>query len=120
MKETFERTEKKYVLSLEKYISLMKRLDQYLIEERYFKSSIRSIYYDNDNYQMINRSMECPFYKEKLRIRAYEDNPKTVYVEFKRKLDGVVYKRRTKALYPDILDIKSCGFTDKQIGEEIK
>ena len=120
MKETFERTEKKYVLTLEKYISLMKRLDQYLIEDRYFKSSIRSIYYDNDNYQMINRSMECPFYKEKLRIRAYEDNPKTVYVEFKRKLDGVVYKRRTKALYPDILDIKSCDFTDKQIGEEIK
>ena len=120
MKETFERTEKKYVLSLEKYISLMKRLDQYLIEDRYFKSSIRSIYYDNDNYQMINRSMECPFYKEKLRIRAYEDNPKTVYVEFKRKLDGVVYKRRTKALYPDILDIKSCDFTDKQIKEEIK
>ena len=65
MKETFERTEKKYVLSLEKYISLMKRLDQYLIEDRYFKSSIRSIYYDNDNYQMINRSMESPFYNEK-------------------------------------------------------
>ena len=43
----------------------MKRLDQYLIEDRYFKSSIGTIYYDNDNYQMINRSMESPFYNEK-------------------------------------------------------
>ena len=69
---------------------------------------------------MINRSMESPDYKEKIRIRAYEDNPKTVYVEFKRKLDGIVYKRRTKALNPDTLDIYHCDFTDMQIGNELK
>lgn len=69
---------------------------------------------------MINRSMESPDYKEKIRIRAYEDNPKTVCVEFKRKLDGIVYKRRTKALYPDTLDIYHCDFTDMQIGNELK
>lgn len=120
MKETFERTEKKYILNHQKYISLIKRLDGYLIEDKYFRSSVRSIYYDNDNYQMISRSMESPYYKEKIRIRAYEDNPKTVYVEFKRKLDGIVYKRRTKALYPEILDINNCDFTDKQIGKELK
>lgn len=27
---------------------------------------------------MINRSMESPDYKEKIRVRAYEDNAKTV------------------------------------------
>ena len=67
---------------------------------------------------MISRSMESPDYKEKIRVRAYEDNAKTVYVEFKRKLDGIVYKQRTKALYPDVLDIYHCDFTDKQIGND--
>ncbi|MGN1404792.1 MAG: VTC domain-containing protein [Erysipelotrichaceae bacterium] len=119
MKETFERVEKKYVLSCEKYNSLLKRLEGYIEQDKYFQSSIRSIYYDNDAYQMINRSMESPEYKEKIRIRAYENNPRTVYVEFKRKLDGIVYKRRTKALYPDVLDINHCDFTDKQVGKEL-
>lgn len=120
MKEIFERVEKKYVLSYEKYESLLKKLDGHIERDKYFNSSIRSIYYDNDAYQMISRSMESPDYKEKIRVRAYEDNAKTVYVEFKCKLDGVVYKRRTKALYPDVLDIYHCDFTDKQIGNELK
>ena len=120
MKETCERVEKKYVLGRDKYNCLLKRLDEHIEKDKYFNSSIRSIYYDNDAYQMINRSMESPDYKEKIRIRAYEDNPKTVYVEFKRKLDGIVYKRRTKALYPDTLDIYHCDFTDMQIGNELK
>ena len=81
MKEIFERVEKKYVLSYEKYESLLKKLDGHIERDKYFNSSIRSIYYDNDAYQMINRSMESPDYKEKIRVRAYEDNAKTVYIE---------------------------------------
>lgn len=81
MKETFERVEKKYVLSYEKYESLLKKLDGHIERDKYFNSSIRSIYYDNDTYQMIGHSMESPDYKEKIRVRAYEDNAKTVYIE---------------------------------------
>ena len=54
MKETCERVEKKYVLGRDKYNCLLKRLDEHIEKDKYFNSSIRSIYYDNDAYQMIS------------------------------------------------------------------
>ena len=57
---------------------------------------IRSLYFDTPQYILARRSMEHPDYKEKLRLRSYgvakEDS--TVFVEIKKKYDGVVYKRR--------------------------
>ena len=62
-------------------------------------------------------------YKEKLRIRSYGNLKENdlVYVEFKKKYDGIVYKRRTKAPYEQALtDIYSSDFLDRQVGEEIR
>ena len=47
---------------------------------------------------MIRRSIEKPDFKEKLRLRSYgpatENSP--VFLELKRKANGIVYKRRVK------------------------
>ena len=40
--------------------------------DRYGRTTIRNIYFDTDNYRLIRRSIEKPAYKEKLRIRSYE------------------------------------------------
>ena len=62
-------------------------------------------------------------YKEKLRVRSYSE-PKSddlVFVELKKKLDGIVYKRRTKAYAGEVLsDIYECRFSDPQVGKEIR
>ena len=98
MKYTFKRVEKKYLLSAEKFQALRARLDEYIMPDEYFSSTVCSIYYDTDDYELIRRSIEGPVYKEKLRLRSYnvpaEDGE--VFVELKKKYKGVVYKRRVR------------------------
>lgn len=123
MAEYFLRNEKKYVLSQEKYERVTEKLKDFILPDKYPFNRLMTVYYDSDDYRLINKSIEKPLYKEKLRIRSYSpplDNDK-VFVELKKKFDGVVYKRRTKAIYKDVLNnIGDCKFEDNQIEKEIK
>lgn len=95
-KLTFKRYEKKYLLSAEKYEKLWQQLEPYIEPDDFFKSTVCSIYYDDDEYSLIRHSIEKPLYKEKLRVRSY-NVPKAdgkVFVELKKKFKGIVYKRR--------------------------
>ena len=123
MSETFERVEKKYLLTQTQYEDILSKIDSYVEPDKFYKSDIRSIYYDTDRFEMIRRSIEKPEYKEKIRIRSYGEpsHDDKVFVEFKKKFDGVVYKRRTKARYIELLnDISKAQFKDEQIGNEIR
>ncbi len=123
MNETFRRSEKKYLLTMEQYEKLQDLLQGWMVADRYRHSDLRSIYYDTDRFELIRRSIEKPLYKEKLRIRSYRDlkDDDMVYVEFKKKYDGIVYKRRTMAPYLRTLkDIYGSDFLDPQVGEEIR
>ena len=120
--ETFRRFEKKYLLDKDQYENLMGKLADHVKADKFFQSEICSIYYDTDDHRLIRRSLEKPEYKEKLRIRSYgrAKGDQKVFVELKKKFDGVVYKRRTEAPCDDALkDIRSCSFKDPQVGKEI-
>lgn len=97
MKNTiFSRVEQKYLLSENKYQLLMKKLSKYLNKDKYFKSTISSLYFDTDNFDLISTSIDKPIYKEKYRLRCY-DIPKltdNVFLEIKKKYKGIVNKRR--------------------------
>lgn len=90
------RYEVKYILTKEQLAYLQPRLLERMKIDRYGMTSIASLYYDTADFFLIRRSIEKPFYKEKLRLRSYglakEGSP--VYLEIKRKNDGIVYKRR--------------------------
>ncbi len=123
MNETFRRSEKKYLLTMEQYETVRRLLQGYLQPDHYRHSDLRSIYYDTDRFELIRRSIEKPLYKEKLRIRSYHDlkSDDMVYVEFKKKYDGIVYKRRTLTPYAQALkDIYRSDFLNRQVGEEIR
>lgn len=123
MSESFTRSEKKYLLSKEQYLLFKNKINDYIIPDKFSKSKISSLYYDNQTNELIRRSIEKPKYKEKFRVRCYGDvkDDDLVFAEIKKKLNGVVYKRRTKAKYKDLMNnILTCEFKDKQIGEEIK
>ncbi len=63
---------------------------------------ISNIYFDTPQNELIIKSLEKPVYKEKLRLRSYgrvEKPEQTVFLEIKKKFDGVVYKRRTPFTY---------------------
>lgn len=121
--ENFTRSEKKYLLTNDQYVKIIKKLEGYIEPDVFEKSRVSSLYYDNDKFELIRRSIEKPQYKEKFRVRCYGNisNDDYVFVEIKKKLGGVVYKRRTEAKYQEVINnISTCKYKDKQIGNEIK
>lgn len=96
--ETFKRYEKKYMLTEKKYRQLRQKLKDNLNVDKFGKVSICNIYFDTPDFRLIRKSLEKPIYKEKLRIRSY-GTPREgdmIFIELKKKYDGIVYKRREK------------------------
>lgn len=93
---TFERIEKKYLLSTAQYEALTAACYGRLIQDHYGLHTISNLYLDTEDYALIRASIEKPVYKEKMRIRSYgmARPDSTVFVELKKKYDGIVYKRR--------------------------
>ena len=111
-KKVFKRHELKYIITLQQMNRLIEILGLYMNEDKYFKSTIRNIYYDTPNFLLIRTSIEKPDYKEKLRIRSYKtvDEDDDVFVELKKKYKKIVYKRR------EILPYNSARlFLDKKV-----
>lgn len=99
---TFERKEVKYRLSTMQVRAIKQALSAHMAPDEYGQTSITSVYYDTPNRDMISRSLEKPLYKEKLRLRTYgpRNASAPVFVELKKKHEGIVYKRRIAASEP--------------------
>lgn len=107
----FKRYEKKYMLTLAQYDALRRCLDRKMKPDQYEKYTICNLYYDTDEYDLIRMSLGKPAYKEKLRMRSYgtvgEGNP--VFLELKKKYNGVVYKRRVCLPYMEAQQFLKTG-----------
>ncbi len=92
----FKRYEKKYLLTTEQYEAMRAGMATHVVPDEYGSYSIGNVYYDTPDYRLIRESLEKPVYKEKLRMRSYgvPGSRDKVFVELKKKYDGVVYKRR--------------------------
>ncbi|OJG92180.1 hypothetical protein RV15_GL003282 [Enterococcus silesiacus] len=101
LKNSFQRKEKKYPLTKEKYYLLREKLQPFMREDEYGLHTIISVYFDTEDYEMIRHSIAKPMYKEKFRIRSYgiPNENSTVFLEIKKKVSGVVYKRRVALPY---------------------
>jgi len=99
--EVFNRYEKKYLLSDSVCGKIQSQLAEHMIPDTYNQSretyTICNIYYDTPDNHLIRTSLQKPIYKEKLRLRSYgiPNLDSKVYVEIKRKFDGLVNKRRS-------------------------
>ena len=67
----FERIEKKYGLTPIQYQFLQEALAPYMKPDEYGESTVCSVYFDTEQYDLIRRSIEKPSYKEKFRVRSY-------------------------------------------------
>ena len=119
----FERTEKKYIITVKQRRQLLEKIGEYIKPDEYGESTICSLYFDTDDYRLIRNSIEKPVYKEKLRLRSYS-TPKQdskVFLELKKKYKGVVYKRRRTLEYKTAMDYVNNGNLpdDSQIMKEI-
>lgn len=98
---TFKRKEIKFLLNEDQYYKLNTVLNQYMNPDAYCvdgkEYGIYNVYYDTDDNFLIRESLEKPYYKEKLRLRSYFSPAKPedkVYLELKKKIGGIVTKRR--------------------------
>ena len=119
----FRRYEIKYLLTVEQKARLLAAMAPYMALDQYGRTTIRNVYFDTENYRLIRHSLERPAYKEKLRIRSYQRvDPETpVFVELKKKHQGVVYKRRIALQEQQAVTWLAGGAcpVDNQIGHEI-
>lgn len=90
---------------------------------------IYNIYYDTDDDKIIRHSLSKPYYKEKLRLRSYNiPSPKdTVFLELKKKIGGVVNKRRIVITLEEAYDLinkgkrpENCDYMTEQVLNEIE
>lgn len=102
----FQRYEIKYILKRDQKARIVAAMMPYMAPDQYGRTTIRNVYFDTPNYRLIRHSMEKPVYKEKLRIRSYQQaRPGSqVFVELKKKYKGIVYKRRLSLLEKDAVD----------------
>ncbi|MBR2659368.1 polyphosphate polymerase domain-containing protein [Candidatus Saccharibacteria bacterium] len=110
--EVFRRTEVKYVLTPQQTQALLGEIKEYIQPDKYPKGTNCSIYFDNDSKYLALHSLEKPIYKEKIRVRSY-NTPKslddTVFVEIKKKFDGIGHKRRVAVRLKDFYDYLETG-----------
>ncbi len=130
--EVFNRYEKKYMLDEETYNKLTLRLLDYMEVDEFNRTNefynICNIYYDTEDNYLIQNSINKPVYKEKLRLRSYgvPELSDKVFLEIKKKYNGLVNKRRTKLILSEAYQYIKTGqkpelkpFMNKQVLNEI-
>jgi hypothetical protein len=131
--KTFKRYELKYLVTPAQFEAIRASLvDRMLLDEYCRKKGsymIYNLYFDTPDDEIIRRSLEKPYYKEKLRLRSYtmptcgED---TVFLELKKKIGGIVAKRRAIMTFAQATEYLETGavpelaaYQDNQVMREI-
>ncbi|MBR6782470.1 MAG: polyphosphate polymerase domain-containing protein [Clostridia bacterium] len=121
MANTFKRTEKKTTLPSSMVDELKARIAPYVVSDPHNVDGkpymICNLYYDGLDDHVIRESVQLPKYKEKLRLRCYgtpTENSK-VFLELKKKQDGMGTKRRAKLRYGDLRNYLDTGIHPKEL-----
>ncbi len=134
MIKTFKRFELKYLISEDQFDAIQSSVQKHLTLDPHCQDAshyyIHNIYFDTEDDQVIRKSLEKPYYKEKLRLRAYkvpEGDTDQVFLELKKKIGGVVAKRRATMDYAQAMSFVKTGkmpithsYLDQQVLLEIQ
>jgi len=105
--EVFNRREVKYMLNDDDKAALLSIIGDYMDCDPFNKDgktySISNLYLDTDSDELIRKSLEKPDFKEKIRLRSYGmvGLGDKVFLESKKKFNGLVNKRRTNFILRD-------------------
>lgn len=118
--KVFDRIEKKYLITRQNETALTKLIKNHLDKDSYHKSEVYSLYFDNDNYDLITQSIDWVDFKEKLRARSYAGYDR-VFMEIKTKIhpqseiikdeeykdldNNIGYKRRVMITHDDFAEL---------------
>lgn len=131
--EVFNRYENKFLINNAAFEQIQNELLNYMKPDDYSRRqdfyTISNIYFDTKDNTMIRKSMSGPKYKEKLRLRAYgvPELDSVVYFEIKKKVCGLVNKRRTGMKLHEAYELAASGrkpelqnYMNRQVMDEIE
>ena len=115
----FERYETKYMLESDQYLALMDRLFGKMEMDEYGQHTICTLYYDTDDFAIIRHCLDKPTFRQKLRLRSYgvPRQSTTVYLELKKKMAGITYKRRVPIAFSEAEMYMRAGWPPVQQGQ---
>jgi len=119
---TFQRKEVKYKITTDQRDKLLGCISKNIVDDQHARYHICNLYLDTHNHRLIRNSIDKPMYKEKIRLRSYGviGSDDKIYLELKKKLNGIVYKRRVKMRYDEaIAYVKGEANRTEQISNEI-
>jgi len=125
MQAIFKRNEEKYLMTQTQANQLINAMSNHMKPDDFGTYWVQNLYFDTENWDIINNSMEKPFYKEKVRLRCYgmPEAADFFFLEIKKKYSGVVYKRRLSITPADIMNHSLEEVLSKdnsQIAKELK
>ena len=116
---SFKRIETKYIVAKDDVKDLIKDLKEYVVEDDYPTSTISNIYFDTENFDVIQDALAKQHRREKIRMRTYLGTPQadsSVFLEVKSKdEEGIGHKFRLVATSQAIINLMTDGTVDQQI-----
>lgn len=130
---TFKRYEMKYLITKEQFDALTPKMQTHMKHDEHCQNgrdyTIFNIYFDTHDSDIIRHSVSKPYYKEKLRLRSYSiptSPDDKVFLELKKKIGGIVNKRRAVLTLQEANDFIDSGiypvttnYTNNQVLNEI-
>jgi hypothetical protein len=109
----FQRHEMKYYLPEEMYPDVLRLIRPYMTLDPYLKRNgaksylVRSLYLDTGDLMSYYEKLAGAYHREKFRVRAYNQECSSVFLEIKRKYSDVIIKDRASVQFdelPSLLD----------------
>lgn len=123
LETTFKRIETKHIVYKENLNNLLHELKEYLLEDDYPHSTISNIYFDTEEFEVIQDDSTENNPKEKIRMRTYLAHPKAdsqVFLEIKTKdQEGIGRKFRLLSTPNAIINFMTKGQLDSSISNPI-
>lgn len=115
----FKRVETKYLVARSDLADLMQDLKPYFIEDDYPTSTISNIYFDTEDFDVIQDALNRQNRREKIRMRTYLAQPQAdsqVFLEIKAKDEaGLGHKYRLLSNPLSITRLMTDGLVDESI-----
>lgn len=121
VQKQFKRKETKYILDKKTLECLEKDLQTHMTLDEFATSTITNIYFDSEQFEMIQDALAKKNGREKIRMRIYDSQPSEhsqAFLEIKKKENKIGYKYRLTSNPLSIVNYIENGIADATIRDQ--
>lgn len=121
VQKTFKRVETKYIVDKIVLADFLADLIEFMEADDFAKSSIANVYFDTENFDVIQDAIAKRHGREKIRMRTYDHNPtetSQAFLEIKQKINEVGHKYRLTSNPVSVVDFMETGRADDTISDD--